>query len=94
MLYGDICVYYLILMIFVFVDVCVCVCMCVYFNSSYLRNESTDFRRVKLILFVSRENKSNGFEILLIFFCFITKKRFWILNFFNFFISYSHYYII
>ena len=29
MLYGDICVYYLILMIFVFVDVCVCVCVCV-----------------------------------------------------------------
>ena len=26
MLYGDICVYYLILMIFVFVCVCVCVC--------------------------------------------------------------------
>ena len=75
MLYGDICVYYFILMIFVFVDVCVracvcacvcararacvcvCVCVCVYFKSSYLRNESTDFRRVKLILFVSRENK-------------------------------------
>ena len=36
---------------------CMYVCLCVYFNSSYLGNESTDFRRVKLILFVSRENK-------------------------------------
>ena len=33
------------------------VCVCIYFNSSYLRNESTDFHRVKLIPFVSRENE-------------------------------------
>ena len=77
MLHGDICVYYLILMIFVFVDVCMCVCVCVcmcvciYFNFSYLRNESTDFRRVKQILFVSRENKGTLMDLRLYWFSFV-----------------------
>ena len=77
MFYGDICVYYLILIIFVVVDVCmyvymcVCVCVCVYFNSSYLRKEWTDFRRVKLILFVSREYKGTLMDLRFYWFSFV-----------------------
>ena len=53
------------------VRACVCVYVCMYFNSSYLRNESSDFRRVKLILFVSRENKGTQMDLRFYWFSFV-----------------------